>query len=352
MGWALCCVHPDDLPSIRKAWHAAVAHPENTVAVEYRHKHKDGGWVYSEAVAQSFFHDPAINGMLATVRDTTARKVAEESLQHQGALLEAMVRNIPFDFWARDTNEKIIIQSEQSVKLWGNLRVEPETEATIPSKTLESWQNNNAQVFEGNIVSYDCALITKDGECSEYHSIVAPIRDRDEILGIMRVNLDITEERQVQEDLRESEERLQLVMEGSQLGYWDWDIKEGEVRRNKRWAEMLGYTQKEIEDSVKQWTDLHHPDDREAAWESIDNHLQGKSPAHRMEYRMLAKDGQYKWILDQASVTKRDVDGTPLRMSGTHTDITQYKQKELEREKLQSQLAQAQKQKANMFCLP
>ena len=67
-------IHPDDLPSIRKAWDAAVAHPENTIAVEYRHKHRDGGWVYSEAVAQSFFHDPAINGMLATVRDTTARK--------------------------------------------------------------------------------------------------------------------------------------------------------------------------------------------------------------------------------------------------------------------------------------
>ena len=165
-----------------------------------------------------------------------------------------MVRNIPFDFWARDTNEKIIIQSEQSIQLWGNLRVEPDREEAIPSQTLESWQKNNAQVFAGNIVSYDCSLITKEGACREYHSIVAPIRDGAEILGIMGVNLDITEERQVQQELRESEERLQLVMEGSQLGYWDWDIKEGEVRRNKRWAEMLGYTQKEIEDSVKQWT--------------------------------------------------------------------------------------------------
>ena len=145
------------------------------------------------------------------------------------------------------------------------------------------------------------------------------------------------------ESLRESEERLQLVMEGSQLGYWDWNIKTGEVRRNARWAEMLGYTLQEVELTVNQWTDLHHPDDAAAAWSSIQEHLDGKTPAHRIEYRMLGKDGQYKWILDQARVVKRDTQGRPMRMCGTHTDITERKQEEKEREKLQAQLAQAQK---------
>ncbi len=145
------------------------------------------------------------------------------------------------------------------------------------------------------------------------------------------------------ESLRENEERVTLVMEGSQLGYWDWDIETGEVRRNARWAEMLGYTLKEIEYSVKQWTDLHHPEDSAAAWKSIQDHLDGKTPAHRIEYRMRAKDGQYKWILDQAKVVKRDPQGKPLRMCGTHTDVTEKKREEKEREELQAQLAQAQK---------
>ncbi|HET8705898.1 MAG TPA: PAS domain S-box protein, partial [Pseudomonadales bacterium] len=126
--------------------------------------------------------------------------------------------------------------------------------------------------------------------------------------------------------LRESEERLAFVLEGSQLGYWDWNIETGAVQRNERWAEMLGYTLDEIELNVKQWTDLQHPDDRAAAWKSLQDHLDGRTPMHKAEYRMLTKSGEYKWILDCAKVVKRDAQGHPLRMSGTHTDITERKQ--------------------------
>jgi len=139
---------------------------------------------------------------------------------------------------------------------------------------------------------------------------------------------DITARKRGEQTLRESEERLELVMEGSQLGFWDWDIETGKVHRNARWAEMLGYTLAEIEFSVGQWSDLHHPDDRAPAWRSIQDHLEGRTPAHRAEYRMLAKDGSYRWILDQARVVKRNAQGKPLRMSGTHTDITERKQVE------------------------
>ncbi|MBF0204326.1 MAG: transporter substrate-binding domain-containing protein [Desulfamplus sp.] len=144
-------------------------------------------------------------------------------------------------------------------------------------------------------------------------------------------------------ELKFSEERLALVLEGSQLGYWDWDIITGHVQRNSRWAEMLGYTLDEIILNVKQWTDLHHPDDRKSAWQSINDHLEGRTEIHKTEYRMLAKDGQYKWILDCAKIVRRDEEGRPIRMSGTHTDITERKQTEEEQKKLQAQLSHAQK---------
>jgi diguanylate cyclase (GGDEF)-like protein/PAS domain S-box-containing protein len=130
--------------------------------------------------------------------------------------------------------------------------------------------------------------------------------------------------------LQESEERLRLVLEGAELAFWDWDIVKGCVNRNKMWAEMLGYTLEEINHSTKQWTDFIHPDDREKAIKSIHDTLDGLIKVHKIEYRMLHKDGSVKWVLDHANVVKRDENGKPIRMSGTHSDISEQKQAEIE----------------------
>jgi diguanylate cyclase (GGDEF)-like protein/PAS domain S-box-containing protein len=126
--------------------------------------------------------------------------------------------------------------------------------------------------------------------------------------------------------LQESEEQLRLVLEGADLGFWDWDIQTGKVKRNERWAIILGYTFEEIQHTTQQWTDFIHPEDRQKAWQSINDVVEGRSLAHKIEYRMLHKDGSIRWILDQAKVMKRDASGKPTRMSGTHTEITDRKQ--------------------------
>lgn len=142
--------------------------------------------------------------------------------------------------------------------------------------------------------------------------------------------------------LKLSEERLSMVLEGSEQGFWDWNIVTGEVIRNDRWAQMLGYsTIKEFEDNTDTWTNCIHPDDRDAAWQSINDHLEGRKPAHKFEYRMLTKDGGYKWILDCARIVQRDKNGKPMRMSGTHSDITARKKMEEEREELVQSLVAA-----------
>ncbi|TXH07593.1 MAG: PAS domain S-box protein [Rhodocyclaceae bacterium] len=137
---------------------------------------------------------------------------------------------------------------------------------------------------------------------------------------------DITERKRSEQALENSEKQLRFVLQGSELGFWDWDITSGTVYRNERWATMLGYTHEEIQQTPKQWTDFIHPDDRARAWESINAVLESRSTMHRLEYRMLHKDGGIRWILDQAGITQRDADGRPIRMCGTHTDITADKQ--------------------------
>ena len=136
----------------------------------------------------------------------------------------------------------------------------------------------------------------------------------------------ITENKQAETALKESEQRLQFVLKGSQLGYWDWNIKTNEVKRNEHWLEMLGYSLEDVEFADKLWIDFVHPDDQQMASQAVLDHVEGRTPIFRLEYRMRTRDGQYKWILDQAQVVEWDSNHNPMRMSGTHTDITERKQ--------------------------
>ena len=124
--------------------------------------------------------------------------------------------------------------------------------------------------------------------------------------------------RRTHSDLHLDLERLALVLAGSQQGFWDWDIRTGEVRRNERWAEILGYTLEEIEPTVRQGEDLIHPDDREPVRRSIQDHLEGRTQSHESEHRMRAKDGNYKWVLDSGRIVERDAHyHRPLRHGGS-----------------------------------
>lgn len=136
---------------------------------------------------------------------------------------------------------------------------------------------------------------------------------------------DITERKNAEKTLHERARQLQFVLEGSELGFWDWNIATNKVIRNERWAVMLGYSHAEMQQTTKQWTDFVHPDDRDFAWASINNVLEGRTTSHKLEYRMLHKDGSIRWILDQAKVMERDEHGRAVRMCGTHTDVTDRK---------------------------
>ncbi|MBS3954256.1 MAG: PAS domain S-box protein [Methylomicrobium sp.] len=128
--------------------------------------------------------------------------------------------------------------------------------------------------------------------------------------------------------LQASEERLRLVLEGAELGFWDWDVETDKVERNEIWSRMLGYSPEEIKQTSHQWAELIHPDDKEKVSQSLKDTLEGRSLVHKVEYRMFHKDGSIKWILDHGSVMQADANGNAKRMSGIQSDITERKQAE------------------------
>ncbi len=149
--------------------------------------------------------------------------------------------------------------------------------------------------------------------------ICAKARRERSLLGVQ----DRLEERT--RELRLSEERLRLVVAGANLGTWDWHVPTGAVIVNERWAEMLGYSPEEIEPHVRAWEALIHPEDRPRVMAALQFHLDGLTNAYEAEQRLLHKSGDWVWVLDKGRVIERDAQGNPVRMCGTHMDITELK---------------------------
>lgn len=128
--------------------------------------------------------------------------------------------------------------------------------------------------------------------------------------------------------LRESETRLRFAIEGSKLGTWDWDVETGTVIYNEYWASMLGYTLDEIPQDLKTWEKLVHPDDMPGIQDLLFKHMTGESEFYQTEHRLKTKNGEWKWVLDTGKITERDSSGDPIRLVGTHIDISERKQSE------------------------
>lgn len=121
-----------------------------------------------------------------------------------------------------------------------------------------------------------------------------------------------------------SEQRFALAVRGSSDGLWDWDLRTDRTYFAPRWKSMLGFEDHEIANDYAAWADLIHPDDREPTFTALQQYISGTVPTYSPEFRMRCKDGSYKWILARGAVL-RDADGTPVRMSGSHSDITERK---------------------------
>ena len=129
--------------------------------------------------------------------------------------------------------------------------------------------------------------------------------------------------------LEESEFRWKFALVGTGDGLLDWNIAERTVFFSKIWKEMLGFDEDDIGNGPEELTKRIHPEDMANAKARLQDYLDGKIPFYINEYRIHCKDGSYKWILDHGMIVSRGEDGKPLRMIGTHRDITQSKRAEL-----------------------
>ncbi len=139
----------------------------------------------------------------------------------------------------------------------------------------------------------------------------------------------------IRERLRASEERWSFALEGAGDGVWDWNNETNEVIFSKRYKEIFGYADHEMENRVEEWMKRLHPEEMARVMADVKEYYskdisksEGENPTYASEYRMLCKDGSWKWVLTRGKVVCRNSEGKPLRMIGTISDITERRERE------------------------
>ncbi|MEP2773833.1 MAG: PAS domain S-box protein [Fulvivirga sp.] len=141
--------------------------------------------------------------------------------------------------------------------------------------------------------------------------------------------LDITEKKITEERFKLTEERLQLALQGAEIGLWEWDTKKRKTIFNESWSKKLGYKPSELERQFEEWAELIHPEDLPKVATKLSQHLSGKTDSFEAEYRLKTKKGNYRWILDKGKAIARDAKGKVTKASGTYLDINDKKNSEL-----------------------
>ncbi len=139
------------------------------------------------------------------------------------------------------------------------------------------------------------------------------------------LELEIKERKLVEQELLLSQQKLELAMQASDLGTWDWTIDSDELCFDRRWSSRLGYSSDEVDTNTDTWLNRMHPDDKTCYLKNLKSHLKNHSPYFEAEYRLRIKSGGWRWILDRGRVVNRDPSGNPLKMAGIYLDIADRK---------------------------
>jgi PAS domain S-box-containing protein len=175
-------------------------------------------------------------------------------------------------------------------------------------------------------LSTEFRVVLDDGTEKWIHQTNSPAspEDGNEVrVGLM---LDVTARKRAEQALRASGELWKRALESTGDGVWDWDLQAGVETYSPQCKALYGYADDELADDHKALDRLTHPDDVERMRRDREDHFAGRTSVYVNEHRILCKDGQWKWILSRGVVIARDAAGRPLRMIGTHTDITAAKQ--------------------------
>jgi PAS domain S-box-containing protein len=327
-------------PARRAAFCARLEAEGQVVGFEsevYRHRTRERIWISENAhvvrgpLGQVLFYEGTVEEITERVRARDALQLSEARLQQLVALIPGVVYRVAIDaagrarytFVSRGVRELYGIEPEEALADGTALtrRRHPDDVARIGALT-------QAAVARGLPLVGETRIVLDDGtqKWVQVLSTPAPSEHGDRVrVGLL---FDITARKQAEEALRQNSELWKRALESSGDGVWDWHVQDGVEVLSPACKALYGYAEGELPDTPDALDERTHPDDVAAMRQARDEHFAGRTPAYINQHRVRCKDGQWKWILSRGIVIARDADGRPLRMIGTHTDVTAARQAE------------------------
>ncbi|AOW14760.1 hypothetical protein LPB72_04565 [Hydrogenophaga crassostreae] len=325
------------------------------VSEVWRHRTRERIWISENAhvLRDEQGHLRFFEG---TVEDITERVLAQQALQRSEDQLKLITSQIPGMFYvvhiAPDGRRTCRYVSEGVRDIFG---VEPSEAINDPELLVRHHHPDDAQLHAEDTKR----LLEKPVELNGEFRVVVPgggvkwvLRRSSAVSqdasGQLRVGvfLDVTDRKLAEAALSENEALWRLAMESAGDGVWDWNLVTGEEFVSERIKTMFGYDDDDVLSLAEDLDGRTHPDDVAQMQRDREAHFAGRTPLYRNEHRVRCKDGTWKWVSSRGVVIARDDDGRPLRMVGTHADITELKMAEAHQRVLESQLREAQKLEA------
>ena len=328
------CVHPEDLEKAGQIFTALVIRNESRFDMEFRIiRPADGATRHLEA--RGYLQRDEGGRPLRVIglnRDITAEHLQREQLHAYTERLQLALRASGYGVWDRDVLGGKLFWDARLCEIYG---IRPDefdgtTAAWLrlvhPDDRAKAEAGLTATLDSGDEFNHEFRIVTPAGIIRHVESH-GHLR-RDAAGGLIRavgMDRDVTGEKEMQDALRLAEQRWQLALAGTNDGVWDWNMANGNIFYDLRYAEILGFALDELHQDDRSWMVRVHPDDIPEAMAARDSHLQGRTALYSAEHRILTKSSEWKWVLGRGKVVARDSTGRARRMVGTLSDISARK---------------------------
>ncbi len=293
--------------------------------------------------------DGEVYGICGIGFDITQQKRLEEALWKSENEMRIVTNNVPaliayvdkeqvYRFTNRGYQEAVR-HSQEEIK--GRTIKE-----ILGEKGYEMIQHHIEKALSGQRIEFETLMPFEDDHVRYMNATYVPYLKEGTVEGFFALIVDITERKQNEKALHQSEERLSLAAETANLGIWEWRFDTGEVYDSReKFLEISGLTREEARNfSPDLWLSKVHPDDKKRTEEKLQALFIGETERAENELRVRHPKKGWIWLYGVGLVVERDKYGKPIRIVGVHRDITDRKHAEEEREKLINELQGALKE--------